>query len=583
MGAPPKPGKFNCVKCEYTCSSKPTIDNHIKTVHEVGVSFKTIQTKKRNITTFQCEECDSTFHTKSKLNLHTKTEHKGEKKDTKGRTSPPLSPEHKKLKEQDNDLKSNDENEDKKEKREDEDLIERLRELREEDEKEDQAVLNSMVDKEKLDKEDRLNKIIQEKNKLIEILTKNKSDREATLTQENKELKEAKLILTNHTTKLKEKLTAEVENAQKVLEELKSRKVNQAEWISYARKYKIKSRILEVQLKKEKQKNEPNTVETDVSQETIEPEDMDNEDIFHTEEDMVTGVENKSEIQGVFRCTPCEKIFKKEGNFREHIRTKHVNEDQEEYACENCDFKTDCSQLLSNHMTFNHTPVQEEMKCPVCDEQFTVKIEYETHLQIGHIQTESEEDSEQNDIIEEETLIKCHGTPGRKCQDKFKTKEELMKHRKLVHPSTLVCQNFPGCKWGNECIHVHPEEMDLDTQTQVEETKISCRLCNAKFSGKHNLMMHRKTEHIERVNKCRDFQNSTCSRTLCWYKHEQTREVQPHKVQAPAPAPPSASVFPSAWPSLQPPEQNQTTQMIHQMMQMQIQMQKQIADLMQKM
>jgi len=263
------------------------------------------------------------------------------------------------------------------------------------------------------------------------------------------------------------------------LTELKSRRDNVEEWIRYARKYKMKCKILEMQLRKEKQKNESITEENQEAQETMEPEDLDNEDIFHCEEDIekVVTSEEHIKIQGVFRCTPCEKIFKNETNFREHMRTKHVYEEQDEYSCENCEFKTDSSQLLNNHMKIVHRSEQNELKCSVCNTQFTEKIQYETHLQIGHIQTDIEESSEEEETSQdveetseeeetsqEEALIKCHGTPGRSCKEKFKTKEDLMKHRKLVHPSTKVCRDFPGCTRGNECIFVHPEEMDLDEQ-----------------------------------------------------------------------------------------------------------------------
>merc|ERR1719319_678998 len=306
---------------------------------------------------------------------------------------------------------------------------------------------------------------------------------------------------------------------------------------------------------------------------------MDNEDIFHTEGE-TTSTENHMEIEGVFRCTPCEQIFKVEGNFREHMRIKHVNEDKEEYSCENCPFKTDCSQLLSNHMAVKHIPGKEEMKCALCQKQFTVKIIYDTHLQIGHMQTDVD-DPEEEEEATEEASIKCRGTPGQKCNEKFKTMDDLMKHRKMVHPSTQVCKNFPGCKWGNECIHVHPGEMDLDIPSQVEGPMIACRLCSSKFTNKHNLMMHRKSEHIDRVNKCRDFESSTCTRTLCWYKHGAAQKVHPQQQQgaaSAAPPPPPAQDFHQAWPNLKPPESvtRETNQMMHQMMQMQAQMQKQI-------
>jgi len=64
------------------------------------------QQVKRPIKTFQCVECSSTFHTNTKLKLHKKTEHQAEEEPA---PSPPISPEHKKKKE-DIDMMESEEN-----------------------------------------------------------------------------------------------------------------------------------------------------------------------------------------------------------------------------------------------------------------------------------------------------------------------------------------------------------------------------------------------------------------------------------------------------------------------------------------
>ena len=256
MGAPPKSGKFNCDKCTYSCCTKATLQRHTKQAHE-GITGLKVYQKKRSQTTFQCEECNSTYHTKSKLIKHKKTDHLGEKKEEGVINSPPLSPEHKKIKEdkvtetrepEDN----NEELSTIQEEDEDEVLVERLRLLREDSVNEDRKVLDSMVNKTMDEAKDEIDRLNDERNKII----KETSERETIQAQEIRKLSEAKTILTNHITRLKDELSVQVEKNTNILAELKARKDNQEEWTRYGRKYKMKTKILEMKLRKETRKNE---------------------------------------------------------------------------------------------------------------------------------------------------------------------------------------------------------------------------------------------------------------------------------------------------------------------------------------
>ena len=187
-------------------------------------------------------------------------------------------------------------------------------------------------------------------------------------------------------------------------------------------------------------------------------------------------------IEQVYRCTPCEQIFKEESIFREHMREAHAHEDK--FNCHHCDFQTNCEKLLENHKKkTGHTKSGEEVTCKT-------------------------------------------------CKKTFKNMEELRDHRRVEHPSTQRCNWFPKCKNGEKCLYVHirEEDMDVDTQITQERPEHKCRVCGEHFNNKHNMMKHRKQEHIQNVNRCREGDN--CSRGAeCWYKHENSRQALPQQEQ----------------------------------------------------
>ena len=160
-------------------------------------------------------------------------------------------------------------------------------------------------------------------------------------------------------------------------------------------------------------------------------------------------------------------------------------------------------------------------------------------------------------VVEENEIKECFD-----CDKAFRNYQELMKHRKVVHPSTKKCKYFPKCHFGPDCPYVHEDEMDLDMRSKAtiaeheQVLQIKCNVCGNNFSSKHNLMKHRKKEHQERIRPCRDFLKRSCSRgdDKCWYKHQTTEVPTPQRVQPQVPQINSEKDFPQAWPNDKPPE-----------------------------
>jgi hypothetical protein len=78
------------------------------------------------------------------------------------------------------------------------------------------------------------------------------------------------------------------------------------------------------------------------------------------------------------------------------------------------------------------------------------------------------------------------------------------------------------------CLYVHEEvlqdegnEAAHEKHTQ-REARIICRICNEEFSDKNEMMMHRKTDHIDKVNMCKNILagiNCRKGPIYCWYNH----------------------------------------------------------------
>ena len=133
----------------------------------------------------------------------------------------------------------------------------------------------------------------------------------------------------------------------------------------------------------------------------------------------------------VYRCTPCELLFKEEGAFRNHMMEVHSHE-KDEYSCEKCVFKTNCDKLLEKHINKNHA----EWNCEHFDFQGSDRQTLQKH---------------KIEAIHKDTNYECNN-----CDNKFFNDDELMKHRKNTH-NVKVCRNLPHCPRCKEWYLVHPD------------------------------------------------------------------------------------------------------------------------------
>ena len=93
-----------------------------------------------------------------------------------------------------------------------------------------------------------------------------------------------------------------------------------------------------------------------------------------------------------------------------------------------------------------------------------------------------------------------------------------MKHNKSDHKENLsACWNYQtgNCYYNHDCWFSHKLEKSNDPHLY------KCNCCDKEFKIKKELYKHMKLMHIETVEKCRLFLESTCPYNNCWFSHNE--------------------------------------------------------------
>ena len=109
------------------------------------------------------------------------------------------------------------------------------------------------------------------------------------------------------------------------------------------------------------------------------------------------------------------------------------------------------------------------------------------------------------------------------CSKPFDIKSDLMYHVKKEHPRSMpVCKYFQNdqCNFTDDkCWYTHKKE-------NMAKKNFKCGICGCVFDAKHEFMTHRKTEHMDQVQQCRNYKNERCNFDKnCWYIHHDDTEV----------------------------------------------------------
>ena len=122
----------------------------------------------------------------------------------------------------------------------------------------------------------------------------------------------------------------------------------------------------------------------------------------------------------------------------------------------------------------------------------------------------------------DELKVICHNCK-QKFKDKVSMMDHK---RDSDHPSKKKCNKFPDCEREGSCWYVHERPMGPQTnpQTSQENQSFSCNVCEQVFTTRNDLMFHKKRVHPSNII-CSNFLNGYCRRgtsgEFCWYQHEQ--------------------------------------------------------------
>ena len=107
------------------------------------------------------------------------------------------------------------------------------------------------------------------------------------------------------------------------------------------------------------------------------------------------------------------------------------------------------------------------------------------------------------------------------CHQKFHQKSELMSHIKKEHIESLaICKFFKEgeCNFSADtCWFLHPKSpSDI-----VNKRSYKCNNCEQVFESINEVMIHRKENHNQIVQICRNFKDESCKfGNKCWYNHK---------------------------------------------------------------
>ena len=245
-------------------------------------------------------------------------------------------------------------------------------------------------------------------------------------------------------------------------------------------------------------------------------------------------------IQDENKCTMCGKRFEEENNLKSHIEMHHK---KEEFNCTKCKSIFSSEKRLVEHMESHE---QNQCESQHCGKTFRTKIQLENHVLDHNQGTGAQKLSKQyncNDCPfqgDNWSSLKKHiqslqHNPVEFCEKcytcglEFSSYWQLMDHRKQRHPSNRKCRYYARqeCLFNAEkCWYRHEDFIKESGNFELDH---SCKECEEKFQNRSQLMMHKRKEHADKIERCRKYLQGTCDRDakLCWFLHgEGTKDVQ---------------------------------------------------------
>lgn len=194
--------------------------------------------------------------------------------------------------------------------------------------------------------------------------------------------------------------------------------------------------------------------------------------------------------------------------------SKDAGDFEPQIPCQICIYVATCEEQLNWHMENDHditTDLQYEtdFPCGICGKWCRSEADLTYHLKKHELDSLT---CKSKSLNNESEMLTCNF-----CDGKFATKRELMLHKKKVHSEKVrICWNNSNreCEFGdNACWFLHTKTSNSD--------QVDCTICGQVFPNINHLLNHKKKNHIESVQHCKNDLSSSCKYGYqnCWYKH----------------------------------------------------------------
>ena len=162
-------------------------------------------------------------------------------------------------------------------------------------------------------------------------------------------------------------------------------------------------------------------------------------------------------------CSLCGKNYSSKFLLQAHISGTHEGKKKPRKQCKMCDKSFTWIKHLKEHVESVHEG--KKHKCSICDEEFTSKSKFDSHIAINH---------------DEAKLLKCTI-----CDAKYVSKSGLKNHIFFVHEKNS----------GHQCPHCdqkHPTESTLKNHIALRhsQTRYKCEHCDKTYKLETTLKMH---------------------------------------------------------------------------------------------
>ena len=202
-------------------------------------------------------------------------------------------------------------------------------------------------------------------------------------------------------------------------------------------------------------------------------------------------------------CTICRKQYSTKENLGNHINAEH----KKKFDCDSCEKSFSSEEELQSHDKNDHTS---QFNCEQCDYQATTKDLLDNHLENKHSQK----------------YLDCKGVGSHKCDNRFRSYNDLMDHRRDDHNSgNIVCRYFKigSCHYMDSdnggCWYIHKQTKHFENSNTNDN--FDCSSCDNVFKSRTDVMKHRLSDHTEEVPMCNSIaEKKKCAKNdRCWFRH----------------------------------------------------------------